>query len=269
MHCRHEGALTAQGWACGELAALGIPWRAECCCPDCGRLVRLVWRAGLCAVWEGGAAGFVLRRQVAAPAAEERPLDAGAGPDGDATAGGRQDAALGADGPAPDRPTEPPVLVVEDDQDTRELLQTVLEEADVAVALVATGEAATVWLAQQRPALLLLDALLPDARGQDIAQAARQRYGLALPILVVSGAPHAWTASMANVVALPKPFDRSDLLWLVQALCRPVPLPAGALRRRTHPGGREPRAPRATPALSPPEQVAERRRHPRPARAGP
>jgi len=122
-------------------------------------------------VWEGHAARFVLLRQVAARAVEERPLDAKGIPGGDGTADGRPDAVLGVGISARDRPVPAPVLVVEDDQDTRELLQTVLEEADVAVALVATGEAATVWLAQQRPALLLLDALLPDARGQAIAQA--------------------------------------------------------------------------------------------------
>jgi hypothetical protein len=39
---------------------------------------------------------------------------------------------------------------------------------------------------------------------------------------------------MANVVALPKPFDLGDLLRLVRALCRPVPA-AGNLGRPERP----------------------------------
>lgn len=251
MHCRHEGALTAQRWACGELEALGIPWRAEGCCPDCGGSVRLDWRAGRCAVWERRAAGFVFRRQVAAPAAEERPLDAGTGPDAGAADDGQPDSGhvVGA-----------PVLVVEDDPDTRELLQTVLAEAGVAVAAVASGGAARSWLGRRRPALLLLDELLPDARGQDVARAARRRYGPALPILVVSAARHPWTGAMANVVALPKPFDLGDLLRLVRALRRPVPLPPV---RCAAEGDRSPGAapaPWTIPDLSPSQQPAGRTR---------
>lgn len=212
MDCTHEGALTAQRRACGELAALGIPWRAECRCPACGRQVRLAWRAGRCAVWERRAAGFAFRDAVAAPAVEPPPRDAGGRPADDD----------GDDG----RPAGAPVLVVEDDADTRDLLRLALGTAGVAAAAVASGGAARRWLARRRPSLLLLDELLPDGRGDDVARAARRRHGPALPILVVSAAPPAWTGAMANVVALPKPFELGDLLRLVRALRRPLPPPA-------------------------------------------
>jgi DNA-binding response OmpR family regulator len=122
-----------------------------------------------------------------------------------------------------------PVLVVEDDPDTREILATALAEAGLAVATAADGREALRWLDYHRPAVVLLDLRLPDARGEDIAGAARARYGPALPVLVVTGAgrAHERAEAAGSVVYLAKPFDLATLVGIVTALLAPAAPEAG------------------------------------------
>lgn len=123
-----------------------------------------------------------------------------------------------------------PVLVVEDDPDTRELLQTTLEGEGFAVATAADGQAALRWLDHQRPAALLLDLSLPDLRGEDIAKLAHARYGPALPVLVVTGASQVQHRASAagSLVYLAKPFDLATLAGIVTALLAPAEPEAAA-----------------------------------------
>ena len=123
-----------------------------------------------------------------------------------------------------------PVLVVEDDPDTRELLQTTLEAEGLAVATAADGQAALRWLDRQRPALLLLDLSLPDLRGEDLAKVAQARYGPALPVLVVTGASQAQHRASAagSLVYLAKPFELATLVGIVTALLAPAAPDAAA-----------------------------------------
>jgi len=130
-----------------------------------------------------------------------------------------------------------PVLVVEDDPDTRALLQTTLEAEGLVVATAADGQAALRWLDRQRPGVLVLDLALPDLRGEDIAKVAQARYGQALPVLVVTGASQAQHRASAagSLVYLAKPFELATLVGIVRALLAPdagdasspPPAPAG------------------------------------------
>jgi DNA-binding response OmpR family regulator len=130
-----------------------------------------------------------------------------------------------------------PILIVEDDPDTRALLQATLAEEGLTVATAADGQAALRWLDRQRPALLLLDLSLPDLRGEDIARVAHARYGPGLPILVVTGASGAQhrAGAAGSLVYLAKPFELATLVGVVTALLAspapgagdPSPAPAG------------------------------------------
>ena len=82
------------------------------------------------------------------------------------------------------------VLVVEDDDDVRELLRTLLEEAGHRVTTVADGPAALDIVARGRvrPDLLLVDYNLPGgSNGVTIATTLRGRTSRPLPVIVLTG----------------------------------------------------------------------------------
>lgn len=114
----------------------------------------------------------------------------------------------------------PPILVVEDDPDIRRLLLTVLGEAGLPVEGAADGLEAVRWLTQRRPAVMLLDMLLPHIGGEEVGRLARERYGDDLPILVVTAMerPQGPARGVGAVVFVKKPFDVEYLVPLVRAL---------------------------------------------------
>lgn len=120
---------------------------------------------------------------------------------------------------------EMPVLIVEDDPDARELFTTILQDDGLPAVAYANGTDAIAWLEQQQPALILLDLTLPGVPGEEVAHAARHRYGQALPILVVTGVDHARerTEQAETFVYLTKPFEIAELLRVVHALLSPEP----------------------------------------------
>lgn len=112
-------------------------------------------------------------------------------------------------------PLPAPILVVEDDPDTRLVFCDGLTNAGLSVTAVAGGRAALTWLEDTRPALVLLD--LP---GKAVAEGLRARYGAGVPLLVVTGAtrPLAGAAEARALVYVRKPFIIAELLVAVRAL---------------------------------------------------
>jgi len=133
-----------------------------------------------------------------------------------------------------ERHGEMPALIVEDDLGMRQLLETVLVEDGLPVAVCSNGFDALAWLEQRRPALILLDLSLPRMPGEAVAHNARQRYGQTLPILVVTGDIHARerTEQAEAFVYLTKPFDNEELLRVVHALINPE-APLGVFTKAT------------------------------------
>jgi len=134
--------------------------------------------------------------------------------------------------------SELPVLLVEDSQGLARLMRLVLEAGlERRVALAATGEEALAEIAEQQPALLVLDLDLPDMPGRDVARVALARYGAAVPVLVVSGSTHLGV-QLQNLpvrTVLRKPFDCDALVDIARGLLAPVshdaaagPTPRGA-----------------------------------------
>jgi CheY-like chemotaxis protein len=129
------------------------------------------------------------------------------------------------DGAVGEEPTEAPVLIVEDDPDARELLETILVGDGLTVRAYGSGTAASAWLEGHRPGLILLDLALPGMPGEEVAHTARRRYGRGLPILVVTGggAARERTEQAETFVYLTKPFEIAELLAVVRALLSTEP----------------------------------------------
>lgn len=117
------------------------------------------------------------------------------------------------------------VWVVEDDIDIREVLTTFLTDVGYDVAAFANGRLALDRLASERPALILLDKLMPEMGGSDFASALR---ALPLPHPMLLGMCAArdareWSSSIAAVGVITKPFDLDVVLAELQRhLTRPI-----------------------------------------------
>lgn len=109
------------------------------------------------------------------------------------------------------------ILVVEDNLDLSEVEEEMLQAAGYHAESAHNGEEALRLVAERKPALILLDMLMPVMDGWQFAREYHQRYGHGAPIVVVTAAEHA-RARAAEVGAegtLPKPFDMEELLRTV------------------------------------------------------
>ncbi len=91
--------------------------------------------------------------------------------------------------------TSETVLVVDDDVSTRASLLAVLAGAGIAAIGAASAEQALAFHADSGPALVVIDYLLPDRNGLDLAQALKER-DPTLPILLLTG-----SASLESAIA--------------------------------------------------------------------
>jgi signal transduction histidine kinase/CheY-like chemotaxis protein len=81
----------------------------------------------------------------------------------------------------------PLVLVVEDDVAAREILQRTLENEGWAVTTAENGRVALQRVAEQRPALILLDLMMPEMDGFQVVEALRAREAWrSIPIVVIT-----------------------------------------------------------------------------------
>jgi DNA-binding response OmpR family regulator len=106
----------------------------------------------------------------------------------------------------------PIVLVVEDDQQTRDLYRAALNAAGYAVVAVPDGLDALRVMEQSPPAAVVLDLGLPRLHGSDVAaEMASQSPLKSVPVIVVTGdAGDIDTRRFACV--LHKPIDTTDLI---------------------------------------------------------
>jgi DNA-binding response OmpR family regulator len=143
------------------------------------------------------------------------------------------DAALTAPAPAS---FGPPILVVEDDQTTCDVVRAYLESAGHRVVICRTGSEALGVVRQTQPRCLILDVMLPGKDGFEICAEIR-RAGSIVPILFLSArADEADRVGGLRVGAddyLVKPFSPRELLARVDALLRRAeigPQPAMVIR---------------------------------------
>jgi len=80
-----------------------------------------------------------------------------------------------------------PVLVVEDDPATRDVMRTILEKEGWTVSEAGHGKAALESMEQERPSLILLDLMMPEMDGFEFAAQVRRRpEWRGIPIVVVT-----------------------------------------------------------------------------------
>jgi len=114
------------------------------------------------------------------------------------------------------------VLIVEDDRDTREMLEHFLELEGFAVRTAANGEAALATLRSgDRPCVILLDLMMPVMNGWQFRAAQTQDPAFAaIPVVVVTAAGS--RTEIPTIAAdgwLPKPVDLERLLETVRPFC--------------------------------------------------
>ena len=132
--------------------------------------------------------------------------------------------------PIPDRP----ILVVDDDAKIVRLVRTYLERDGFSVVTAADGPAALDAIERHRPALVVLDLMLPELDGRAVIRAVRRDdEAAATPILIVSarGSTLDRIAGLEDGADdyLPKPFSPAELVLRVKSILRRTGAPESAV----------------------------------------
>ena len=109
---------------------------------------------------------------------------------------------------------EPLVLVVEDDKGVRELIETILISEGFDVRTARDGLEGLLKLRMMRPAVLVLDIMMPDVGGMRVLDELAEEHA-EVPIIVVTGKPEAAAEARERLGAanvFDKPFEVDDLL---------------------------------------------------------
>ena len=127
-----------------------------------------------------------------------------------------------------EEPTEkrgPTVLVVDDNDQTRDAIAHILEQAGYRVAVAPNAGNAAGLIADLLPDLVITDIFMPEGDGFEMISAIR-RHSWAIPVIAISGSHRAsgtdylkLAASFGAAAILCKPLGRAELLAAVtQAL---------------------------------------------------
>ena len=116
-------------------------------------------------------------------------------------------------------------LVVDDEEEMRDLLRFTLEKAGLTVDLCDNGRTAWELLQRERPDILILDVMLPGIDGFSLQTKLSQEPGLQkLPVLVLTAllASEPLFAKFPNATFMTKPFSTDELVSKVQQLLQSV-----------------------------------------------
>ena len=131
-----------------------------------------------------------------------------------------------AESPAPDRRRTPrtpcPVLIVEDDEDLREMMAQILSIEGFQPAAVANGREALDYLhTRQKPHVILLDLMMPVMDGWEFRRQQQADPDLApVPVIVLSALDQGRTGMVDAAAFIKKPLDFDRLIELVREHCR-------------------------------------------------
>jgi len=121
------------------------------------------------------------------------------------------------------------IVIVDDHEAVRDALLGMVEEAGYAAVAFSTASAALVRIAEHRPALVLLDMMMPEIDGADFLARLRQlRDGGSVPVIIVSALGHLLQGLRRSDVnaagvseVLPKPVGYTVLIAAVQRVIGP------------------------------------------------
>jgi CheY-like chemotaxis protein len=114
---------------------------------------------------------------------------------------------------------DPLILVAEDDEWVRDTLAMLLESEGYEVALAADGLQALAELQRRRPALILLDLMMPRMDGYAVVAEMEQRgFRPGVPVLLLTAArdPEQIAQRLRAEGYVPKPFDIDQLLHEIE-----------------------------------------------------
>ena len=118
-------------------------------------------------------------------------------------------------------PGKSPVLVVDDDPDSRTLLEMALSAAGYPVVLAANGAEALAMARRSHPSVILLDLMMPIMDGYAFRAAQlREEELAAIPVICVSGRHDAQSAARQLQISecIVKPFELYTVVERVSAL---------------------------------------------------
>ncbi len=115
-----------------------------------------------------------------------------------------------------------PVLIVEDDEDLREMMAQLLTLEGFHTATVANGLEALEYLHEEsKPDVILLDLMMPVMDGWEFRRQQQADPMLApVPVIVLSALDQGRASSLEADAFLKKPLDFDRLLSLVRAYCQ-------------------------------------------------
>jgi CheY-like chemotaxis protein len=109
------------------------------------------------------------------------------------------------------------VLIVDDEELTRDTLSELVEMAGCSALVAANGREALQILHGRRPCLVILDLVMPTMTGQELLKAMRAEPTLAsIPVVVSTSAPE---QAPLGVPIIPKPIDISTVVGWIQRTC--------------------------------------------------
>ncbi len=117
-------------------------------------------------------------------------------------------------------PRKVAVLVVDDDEDSRELIAELIGYAGYSVITAGNGREAIERLQQYKPELILLDVVMPEMDGARFRQEQRRhREWIRIPTVVMTGAADEPVLDVGVEQALRKPVTAKTLLAIVARHC--------------------------------------------------
>jgi signal transduction histidine kinase len=123
--------------------------------------------------------------------------------------------------PLVSRNKSPRILVIEDDENTRYAMQFILENAGYQVEFAEAGEKALLAAQHQRPNLILMDIMMPNMDGYQVARMLKAQKQLAhIPVVALTARAMKGDREKALAAGcndyLTKPFESKDILGMLE-----------------------------------------------------